>query len=109
MLWVIFAPLSMTHCLFAQTMVGTGSIVGTVSDPSGAVIAGARVRITNTDTGQVYRVSTNSAGAYNSGALLPGNYRIQVGTEGFISIEAAAFVQIGVTTAVSVRDRKSVV
>jgi Carboxypeptidase regulatory-like domain len=91
-----------TRSLLAQTTVGTGSIVGTVSDPSGAVIPEARITITNRDTGQVYRVSTNSAGAYNSGALLPGNYRIQVEAKGFISIEAATSVQIGVTTALSV-------
>lgn len=101
-LWVIIAPLSMTRCLSAQTTVGTGSIVGTVSDPSGAVIVGARITITNRDTGRVSRVSTNSAGAYNSGALLPGNYRIEVAAKGFISLEAATAVQIGVTTTLSV-------
>jgi len=94
--------LGVSCCLNAQTTVGTGSVAGTVSDPSGAAIIGARVTITNRDTGQVYRVSTNSAGAYNSGALLPGNYRIQVVAKGFISVEADASVQIGVTTALGV-------
>ena len=83
----------------AQTTVGTGSLVGTVDDPSGAAIAGARITITNRDTGQVIQVVTNSAGAFNSGALLPGNYRIQVAAKAFISVEAAASIQIGITTA----------
>jgi hypothetical protein len=39
---VLFAT---TFIVFAQTTVGTGSIVGTVSDPSGAVISGAEVTI----------------------------------------------------------------
>jgi hypothetical protein len=86
----------------AQTTVGTGSLVGTISDPSGAVIVGARVRITNTDTGQVIQVVSNSAGTYNSGALLPGSYRLQVAANGFISVEASAAAQIGITTALNV-------
>jgi hypothetical protein len=51
------------------------------------------------------KLLTNSAGGYNSGALLPGNYKIEVSAKGFISIEKAASVQIGTTTAwnVSVR------
>lgn len=44
--------------LIAQTTVGTGSIVGMVSDPSGAVINGAKVTITNAATGQVIELIT---------------------------------------------------
>jgi hypothetical protein len=73
--WVLVGP------LFAQTTVGTGSIVRNVTDPSAAVISGARVTITNVATGQVMSLSTNSSGAYNSGALLPGNYKVQVSAE----------------------------
>jgi len=52
---------------FAQTTVGTGSIVGTIVDPSGAVVNGAKIATTNVATGQVINQTTNSAGAYNSG------------------------------------------
>jgi hypothetical protein len=97
--------LFLTHPSLGQTTVGTGSIVGAVTDASGAVVSGAQVTITNTATGQIIKLLTNSAGAYNSGALLPGNYKIEVSAKGFISIEKAASVQIGTTTAwnVSVR------
>ena len=54
-----------TTLVFAQTTVGTGSIVGTVTDPSGAVVSNAKVTITNTATGQVIEQTTNSSGAYN--------------------------------------------
>lgn len=66
---------NITPTLFAQTTVGTGSIVGAVSDPTGAVISGAKITITNVATGQVIELATNSSGSLNSGALLPGNYK----------------------------------
>jgi len=62
----------------AQTTVGTGSIVGRVSDPSGAVISGAETKITNVATGQGIELTTNSSGSFNSGALVPGNYKTLV-------------------------------
>ena len=68
--------LLVTHPLLGQTTIGTGSIVGAVTDPSGAVISKAQVTITNIATGEIVELLTNSAGEYNSGALLPGNYKI---------------------------------
>jgi hypothetical protein len=51
---------------FSQTTVSTGGIQGTVTDPSGALVTGAIVSITNTATGQTASVNTNFAGAYTS-------------------------------------------
>ncbi len=81
----------------AQTTVSTGSIVGTVSDPAGAVVTGRKVVITNIDTGQAINVSTNSAGTYNSGALNPGNYKVKVSQKGFSTMETPVVVQVGNT------------
>lgn len=89
--WVVVCP------LFAQTTVGTGSIVGNVSDPSAAMISGARVTITNVATGQVKSLTTNSSGAYNSGALLPGDYKVQVSARGFSQLETLVTVLVGNT------------
>jgi hypothetical protein len=83
--------------LMAQTTVGTGSIVGTVTDPSGAVVAGARVNITNTQTGQVISQTTNSAGAFNSGALPPGTYRVEIGAKNFSKVAMPINVLVGNT------------
>jgi hypothetical protein len=93
--------LSTPTSLSAQTTVGTGSIVGAVTDPSGAVVAAASVTITNSATGQVVRLTTNSSGAFNSGALLPGDYRTLVAAKGFNPIEVRTTVLVGNTSAVN--------
>ena len=90
------------HSLFAQTTVGTGSIVGAVSDPSGAVISGATITISSLATGQIVRVATNSSGAFSSGALVPADYKILVSTKGFSSAATVVTVQVGNTATVNV-------
>ncbi len=63
----------------------TGAIEGTVSDPSGAVIPGATVTITEQSTGRAISLTTNEAGRYSVRNLLPGLYTIKVGSAGFSS------------------------
>jgi hypothetical protein len=81
----------------AQTTVGTGSIAGTISDPSKAVIGGAKIIITNVSTRQLINARSNSAGVFHSGALIPGDYRVQISAEGFNPAEKTATVLIGNT------------
>jgi hypothetical protein len=100
---VLLVVLARAHLLSAQSTVGTGSIVGTVSDPSGAVISGAEVAITNLETRQVVSVATNSSGSFNSGAILPGNYQILVAAKGFRSARATIAVFVGNTSSENVK------
>ncbi len=93
----ILALLLTCTLLPAQTTISTGSIVGTVSDPQGAVVSGAKVTITNKATGQVTTTTTTSAGAYASGALIPGNYVIRIEVQGFKSVELPVVVQVNTT------------
>src|SRR5579864_5491592 len=79
----------------AQTTLSTGSIVGSVTDPSGAVLSGAKVTITSTATAQTIDLTTNSAGAYNSGPLTPGVYKVQLSAKGFNTVTTNATVQVG--------------
>jgi hypothetical protein len=99
---VLLALVSAAAALAAQTTVGTGSIVGIVSDPSGAVIAGAEISIANVATGQRINLATNSSGSFNSGALLPGDYKVLVSAPGFSSSEAPVNVLVGNTATVNV-------
>lgn len=100
---LILALFSLAPPSFAQTTVGTGSIVGTVIDPTGALISGAEITITNVATGQAINLTTNSSGSFNSGVLIPGNYKTQVSAKGFSSAEAAVTVLVGNTAAVNVK------
>src|SRR5262249_5523906 len=76
----------------------TGSIQGTITDPSGAVIPDAKVTIRNLDTNQVREITTSSSGTYNSGSLFPGNYLVRVEIAGFAPVEKRLIVQISSTT-----------
>ena len=69
----------------------TASIVGSVKDPTGAVIPGAQVTVTNTETHVSQAVSTNGQGSYTFPALQPGNYEVTINISGF-----KAFRQTGI-------------
>jgi hypothetical protein len=61
----------------------TGALKGTVADATGAVIAGAQVKVTNASTGEVHSVKSQSDGSYAVPLLLPGRYRVEISHEGF--------------------------
>ncbi|MGH9455464.1 MAG: carboxypeptidase regulatory-like domain-containing protein, partial [Terriglobia bacterium] len=63
----------------------TGTLTGVVSDPSGAVVPGAKVTATNQATGVALTQATTSAGVYNFQALIPGSYTLKVVAPGFQS------------------------
>jgi hypothetical protein len=84
---------------FAQTTISTGSIQGTVTDPSGAVVSGARISIRNKGTNQVTETTTTSAGTYASGALIPGQYTVRIEAKGFRTVELPVIVEVNTTFA----------
>ncbi|HKF56442.1 MAG TPA: carboxypeptidase-like regulatory domain-containing protein, partial [Blastocatellia bacterium] len=60
-----------------------GSISGTVTDPSGAVVGGVTVTITSIQRGTVDKVITNDSGLYVRERLLPGDYEVKIEAQGF--------------------------
>jgi hypothetical protein len=91
--------------LFAQTTISTGSIVGTVTDPSKAVVSRAKVTVTNIANGRVINLTTNSSGEYNSGSLVPGDYKVQIGAKGFSEEDTQVTVLVGNTATVNAQLR----
>ena len=64
-----------------------GKVSGTVTDSSGAMIPGAAVTLTNDNTAVADTTSTNQAGHYLFGFVLPGTYTVTVETDGFRTFE----------------------
>jgi len=65
-----------------------GSVIGTISDPSGAVIPGATVTLTSKMTGSERSDKTDEGGRYSFVNVLPGQYNVKVGATGFKSFVA---------------------
>ncbi len=94
-----FAPLY----LQGQATVSTGSILGTVSDPSGAVVPNAEITISNSGTGKRFSVVSSPTGTYSLGALIPGDYTVEIHAKGFRSVKLPVKVEVGVITPGDVR------
>jgi len=67
--------------LFAQS--DRGTITGTISDPAGAVVAGAAVEAKNTETGAVYQAASSATGNYTVAEMPAGTYELSVTVPGF--------------------------
>jgi outer membrane receptor protein involved in Fe transport len=70
----------------------TGTITGTVTDSTGAVVAGAKVTIRDTDTNSVHSAITSDAGTYTVTQLAPGPYSISVEMSSFKGFRQDNFV-----------------
>ena len=67
----------------AQGQTFSASITGTVTDPSGAAVSSAKVRLTNMDTKDIREKVTGSSGTYDFQNLLPGTYQLSAAATGF--------------------------
>jgi hypothetical protein len=74
-------------CLPAFSQGSFGRILGTVTDQSGGVVAGATVTVIDTERGLNRSLTTDDAGAYNAPNLTAGNYTVRVEAKGFKRIE----------------------
>src|SRR5712691_5066238 len=73
----------------AYAQVSGATLSGTITDPSGAAIAGAKVSVTNKATGVSRDVTTDTAGLYSAPNLLPGPYEVAASASGFSTTKQA--------------------
>ena len=81
-----------------------GTITGTLADSTGAVVPGATVQVTNTETGAQYETATTATGNYTLASLVAGTYNLTVAVTGF-----KRFTQEGIQVAVAQTARVDVV
>jgi len=97
MLFVLVLVMSLA--VVAQTP--TGTISGSVTDESGAVVPNATVTVTNKSTGFTRTMTTNAEGLFSAPALQAGDYEVRVEMQGFRTLVRPATVQAGDTTSVT--------
>ena len=88
--WRFLAPFCLAASLWApllraplRAQGNTGAILGTVTDASGAVVPGAKVVVSNIDTGVESPATTDGVGSYSFRFLQPGRYRVEAEATGF--------------------------
>ena len=81
----------------------TGQITGVVSDPSGAVVAGAAITVKSLSTGAERSDTTTTAGIYAVTNLLPGPYEIVVGRAGFATYKQKITLSVGEKAGLDIR------
>src|ERR1700738_3928661 len=86
-------------CCFCACMavaqLGTGSINGTVTDPNGHVVSGAKVKVIKIDTGLERDTATGSEGQFSVGPLPVGEYKVRIENNGFSAFEQKVTVSVG--------------
>jgi hypothetical protein len=85
------ALLLLLSVLAAHAQIGGGSLVGHVTDPSGAAVAGARVIVTHVETGVSRETRTNDTGYYEFPLLPAGQYRLEAEQTGFRRASTGVF------------------
>src|SRR5262245_1931571 len=84
-----FVALAASCLVYAQEF--RGSISGAITDASGSAVAGAKITVTQTNTGTKVESASDTSGHYNVPFLLPGDYDISAKVTGFKEYVRKAF------------------
>src|ERR1017187_7765697 len=111
-IWVASLVLLLSSLSVAQRDLGT--ITGTVTDSTGAVVPGATVTIAADATGESYKIPTSASGDYTRVALPTGSYTVTVEAQGFRrasrqKVDVTAGSRVGVNLALEVGDVTSAI
>ncbi len=89
--FVLLAAFLSAVLAWAQTA-NTGLVLGTVTDPAGAVVPDAKVQLNNTDTNETKETMTNSAGQFTFPGVAPGKYKVTITKAGFATLVVANLI-----------------
>src|ERR1019366_1990732 len=88
--WILRATLIATILIVISPLLSaqqTGSIVGTVADPTGAVVPHAKVTLTNTQTRDTRNTTSNAEGFFAFSGSVVGDYTVKIESQGFRGVE----------------------
>ncbi len=104
LIWVGFAVLCLAFGLKTPTSTGQavfGGIIGTVTDPQGGAVIGAKVTVTSITKGTTYEATTNESGNYSVTHLIPDSYKVRIEAAGFKSFDVPS-VSVSADTSANV-------
>ncbi|MEO6816196.1 MAG: TonB-dependent receptor [Edaphobacter sp.] len=88
--FLVISLFAISNKLYAQAG-ATGTILGTVTDSTGAIVSNAVVVVTNTATGAKVHITSSSSGDYQASSLNPGSYSVSAEMSGFQKSVTSAF------------------
>jgi len=106
--WIVFAVSAVAWLMFAQfsqsQTAGTGALSGSVVDAGGGTVSGAKVVVTNQETGESRTVLTGDRGSFSVSTLLPQSYSVEVSKDGFRTLSIRDVrVTVAETTSLDLR------
>jgi Carboxypeptidase regulatory-like domain len=103
-IWAVLAILCLL-CSFKTSVTSAqavyGSVLGTVTDPQGNAVAGAKITVTSLGKSTVYEATSNESGLFSVTHLIPDSYRVHVEAPGFKAYDVAS-VQVNADSSVTV-------
>src|SRR5208283_36080 len=98
---LFFAAVLIVFAGTAWAQTETGQISGTITDPSGGVVADAKVVVKSVNTGMTRETASNSSGLYTSPSLRPDTYDVTIQFTGFKTFTQRVVVLVGSKVEVS--------
>lgn len=95
---LVFAFVVLSSVASLSQAVASGTVAGTITDQSGAVVSGAQVKLTDTATGTSRNATTDNSGHYIFVNIDPGHYNLTAAKPGFATSKTSSDVLVGQTT-----------